>query len=496
MSRVRNADEFLIRFRKIQGDYERIFGSRIAKIRSQYAGKSKPEQDLPDQQLEAHAREYFVNAFLAALNWRLDARPEDGLPNLVPEAPIRSAETGRIRFLDYLGLERGTDNPLLIVETKRPSAGLPRNWEPAATYSDIVSRGLAGEPLYGDWNRWLNTLRDYVRSVHQRTQKVPRRVLITNGKWLIVFLDPSDAFLENGTSNPNKILVFVNRDDIERRYTELFREVEHSRVLGEAPPLTSAELPFYVEGSAVDRVMHGLRLKYGKKEIVRQNIIPVISIAPVVFLRSQYGTWFRVETPPTVYFEIPNKTDDFSGHLTQVQEAAEQLLAEVQRGLKTELKPISLVDHYNDHDEFATLPGVRELEPDEFLVVTGDKTHYLLSQPSVLDCPYHDWEKCNTYGVPSNPGPIVSPSVSPRSFFRSGESYHCAHRDVYNTKATPITAANRDRCGPRSGQDGQAFCEIWRFEQYLCCRTCVFEEVCTSAKVFHLPCEYPDHRTT
>jgi hypothetical protein len=25
-------------------------------------------------------------------------------------------------------------------------------------------------------------------------------------------------------------------------------------------------------------------------------------------------------------------------------------------------------------------------------------------------------------------------------------------------------------------------------EERLCCRTCVFEKVCTSASVFHLPC--------
>ena len=33
------------------------------------------------------------------------------------------------------------------------------------------------------------------------------------------------------------------------------------------------------------------------------------------------------------------------------------------------------------------------------------------------------------------------------------------------------------------------FCEIGRFEWHLCCRTCAFEEVCTKAEVFHLPCQ-------
>jgi len=42
-----------------------------------------------------------------------------------------------------------------------------------------------------------------------------------------------------------------------------------------------------------------------------------------------------------------------------------------------------------------------------------------------------------------------------------------------------------------SGEEGQAFCEIWCFEQHLCCRTCVFEEVCAKSEVFRLPCIPP-----
>ena len=115
MSRVRNADESLLQFRKAFGDYNQLFGPRVAKVRAQYA--KSPVGKLPpsvDESLEAHIRVYVVNALLAALNWRLDAKPEDGLPNLLPEAPIASKEKRTIRFLDYLGFERQTNSPLLI----------------------------------------------------------------------------------------------------------------------------------------------------------------------------------------------------------------------------------------------------------------------------------------------------------------------------------------------------------------------------------------------
>src|SRR5262245_20873479 len=95
LRRVPSACELLRRFRKACDDYNRLFEPRIAKVRAEYAknpvGKPPPSVD---ESLEAHIRVYVVNALLAALNWRLDAKPEDGLPNLIPEAPIASEEKG------------------------------------------------------------------------------------------------------------------------------------------------------------------------------------------------------------------------------------------------------------------------------------------------------------------------------------------------------------------------------------------------------------------
>jgi len=486
VSRVGNADEFLIRFQGIRVNYDRIFRLRVAQIREKYAGR--PEEGLIDQSLEAHARAYIVNDFLAALNWRLNQKPEDGLPNLIPEAPIRSAERGNIRFLDYLGLETNTANPLLVVETKRPSSSLPGALKPAATYSEIVSRGLGGERLSGEWNTWLKDLRDYVRSVHANALKAPRRVVITNGDWLIVFLDPSDALLDGGSKDPSRILAFSNSSYVERRHREVFECLEHGRVLGEAPSLSLGELPFYVERGAVDRAMHGVHLRYIEQKTIYRNS-PVIIVAPVVFIRLRFGGWLRVEAPPQEH-EVPRDTNKLVQHLSEFEQAANELLEEVTVRLGISLEASPLSGHYADEDGFQSLSGVAEIGINEYLVVTGDKTHYLMQMPSVPDCPYHDWNVCNTSGIACNPGPIVARSISPRSFFFSGESHHCAHRDVSSAKAAQITDANRSLCGSRSGHAGQAFCEIWRFEQYLCCQTCVFEEVCSKTTVFQLPCPH------
>lgn len=457
----------------------------LSRIREQYVGK--PEEQKIEKHLEIHAREYFINAFLAALNWRMDRQPTDDLPNLLPEVPVRSEETDRIRFLDYLGIERETDRPLLIVETKRPEAELPRTLTPAATYSEIISRGLRGKRLLGSWEKWLNTLKDYVRSVHSRTNHCPARVVITNGNWLILFLDPHDAFLDDGSADPMQILVFESRKAIENRFSEVFRFLEYFHVSREVPPLTPGELPAYLAGREIDMALHGLRLLYIEQRKIYEGPSPVIKVAPVVFLRTRQGTSVRVESPPQEY-ELPHKYEELRSHLNEVDQAARELLEAVNRQLGTSLKASPLTEHYDNEDDFTVPPTVREQSRDEFLVITGDKTHYLLPEPSIPDCPFHDWQECQWQGVPSNPGPLLSRSVNPRSFFVSGELHHCAHREVRNAKAIPATGLNRTDYGAHSGEEGQAFCKIWRFEQYLCCRTCAFEEVCIRTGIFHLPC--------
>ncbi|MGD0232001.1 MAG: hypothetical protein ABSC19_16875 [Syntrophorhabdales bacterium] len=460
MSRVRNADEFLLRLRGIRADYERKFGPLLKRLREKYVGKE--EQDFADKSLEAHARTYVVNGLLEALNWRLDTSREDGLPDLVPESPILSSERNTIRFLDYLGFEKQTDDPLLIVETKRLSAELARTFEPATTYSEVVSRGLGGERLNGEWNDWLTSLGDHVRSAYSRTGRVPKRVLLTNGDWLVAFMDPFDAFLEGGTRDPDKILVAKNAADLEKHFADLFLKLEHQNVLAEAPPLTPGQVAFYLSSDALNYAMRGIRLCYIDQRGVYQHS-PVIKVAPVMFLGSRYGGWLRVEAPPQDY-EIPYDPSRLRHHLAEVKSAADSLLKQVSKVVGVPLQPSCLLRHYDNETAFQALHAVTEYGQDEFLIVTGDKTHYFRAPPRVAECRFHDWTACDAEGVAADPEPLVSRSVSPRSFFISTEPNHCAHRDVASAKAAMITETNRTRCGARSGRNGQAFCEIWALQ--------------------------------
>lgn len=91
----------------------------------------------------------------------------------------------------------------------------------------MIARALSGERLSGDWQQWIRDLADYVRAVAPRTSEAPRRVVLTNGGWLLVFLDPADAFLDEGTRHVAKIAFFEDAADVEGRYDEMFGYLEH-----------------------------------------------------------------------------------------------------------------------------------------------------------------------------------------------------------------------------------------------------------------------------
>jgi len=183
--------------------------------------------------------------------------------------------------------------------------------------------------------------------------------VITNGDWLILFLNTRDAFLEEGSSNPNHILEFTGRSDIETRFTDVFRYLEYQQVLGETPPLTPGELSFHVQGvNEVDRAMYGLRLRYIEHPGIYRPA-PVIKVTPVVFLRTRYGAWLRIEQPPQDY-ELRDY-DGLSKHLTEVKQTAQKLRTEINNRLGTSLEACALAKHYDDDDCFSALPGVQVL---------------------------------------------------------------------------------------------------------------------------------------
>ncbi|MBL8190652.1 MAG: hypothetical protein JNK38_21715 [Acidobacteria bacterium] len=509
MSRSHNAVDFRQKYLQIRFEYEETYRGQIEKIRAIYERSEvgATPSDVNDC-LEAHFREYFVNSFLQALNWRLNITLDKELPNLIPESPVASVSRGTKRRLDYLGIEQETQRPLLIVETKHPRSPLPQrrkssnkpSYEQSVSDSwpSVISDGLRGQELMGEWNDWLKALRDYVLDVQDKSQTIPKRVILTNGHWLILFTDPADSFLPSGSRDANRIFAFTyedngsrKRDDFADRCNDIFEFLEHQRVLGETQPLNVGELAFHLSSEEVSGAMHGLRLMYVEKPGL-YAASPIIDVTPVILLRSTHGAWLRVESGKED--QVPHRYEQLSDHLYKVKEEASQLLRKINEVLGIDLKSYKLQAHYSNDEMFKSLKGVTKLKSgghyEEYLIVTGEHAHYLKPEPSIAACPHHNWGYSNQQSC-AEPRlvSIQRRSTDPHSFFITGEEHHCAHREVSAAKASQIKPGNQERCGARSGIDYDAFCEIWAFEKHLCCRTCVFERICTNAPIFKLPCK-------
>jgi hypothetical protein len=311
-------------------------------------------------------------------------------------------------------------------------------------------------------------------------------MVITNGDWLIVFTNPDETFCQ-GRPDPRTIRVFLNRVDILRNYADVFELLEHQQVLGGVPPVAVEELAFYATSADVDRIMHGLRLIYQVDEDFFAAA-PSIKVMPVLHLRTRQGFWLIVEER-MVGEVLPKRPEGLAAHFHSVSSRARGLLSKTHAVLGVSLAPTKLAQHYQESEpaEYPVgLLGVRSVRhprAEEYLIATGSYEHFFTLTPTVADCQFHRTEE--TGGVPLG---ISGQTMDPRAFFIIGQDQRCCHSGVHREKRTPLRPENRARCGPRSNPNMESFCEIFRFEEYLCCRTCAFEEACTRAPVFVLPC--------
>ena len=486
---IRSANDFRVAFRRIRGDWERIYEPQIRTVRIALSDEQRKDPDL-EAALEAHARTFIIDGMLEALRWVITPSTPAEVTNMIPESQV-DALTGVRRYMDYLGYERNIQQPLLVVEAKRPiDFPLPPGGSAEAA-SEMVS-GWLKKPhkAPNEWKEWIPSLRDYVLSVFQHTHVFPVRVAITDGNWLVVFENPQDAFASNGKQHARYIHVFKDSSEIDARYDEVFRFLDQRIVSRSPTEIAPGAIAGTIAPDKVVRLFHGLRLAYRTYEDVGIHLIPTISVMPTILLRSEVGSWIRVARTQDAE-PLPYEYAELATHLQKVHDRAQSLLGRVHQQLGRKLAPTPLEELYADEIAFEDMPAVEEVPgfANHFRIVTGESTHFLLAEPTVLNCPYHDFGKSAEQNCQVGTLPILNRSVEqPRTYFTNGQLHHCCHEDVDAAKHVNLTEENAPRSGTRSGRQNDVFCEIAPFEEFLCCRTCCFQRICTATQVLRLPC--------
>ena len=485
------ANDFRTAFRNIRATYERRFEPQVAALRTKYAAPAR-QNPMLEEVLEAHNRTYVIDEMLSALRWVIIPSATNEIENMIPEAQVDPI-TGARRYMDYLGYEHEVDEPLLVVEAKRPSEfPIPANGS-MQTASALLSGWLAQpHTAPASWDEWLPSLRNYVQSVVLRVGRYPMRTAITDGDWLVIFERPEDAFSIGGTPNPNFIHVFTSSDEIIEGYNHVFELLDQRQLSRDAKEIPPGAIRGAIDPGRVVSLLHGLRLRYATSETVG-HLVPTITVMPTIVLRSDTGSWFKIGhgviDTAAMHF-LPYRYEDLVEHLEAVRGDAERLLERVQHWLGRALQPTSLLDHYAD-DAFEGMHGVEELPGREghFWIVTGQATHFLLAAPVEIVCPFHEFGQARERQCQARETPLINPSIAtPRTFFTNGKPHHCCHEDVAGSKYVLITDQNIERCGPRSGRNNDAFCEIAPVDEFLCCRLCAFQQVCSSSDILRLPC--------
>ena len=183
--------------------------------------------------------------------------------------------------------------------------------------------------------------------------------------------------------------------------------------------------------------------------------IPQINLYPCVILERRDGQLLAIVDHLRGRFTVPHNYDVLSAHIDEVGRNVAALLQAVhaEAGVQLPPSPLTAFPGFPFTAGLLAPTGsprrIRLLRssptPDEFLLVTGTQTHYLLPRPTVDPCAGHTWSECHALHENQRDAAIVSRSYDPASFFTTVEPHHCAHRTVHNRRAARCHVGRRSK---------------------------------------------------
>ncbi len=447
------------------------------------------------EQNEAQGRVLRVDRVLGALGWRI--ADGGGATNVAVEVSVRPGGSRYKRRLDYFGYDSGDRRPLLVVETKTPSLGLPVT-DGHATPTSHPLGGLIREWASGrqnpktrlnqDWEESLAQLRDYVVDVQERQGGLTRAVL-TNGDWWVVILDPVTALKPGPDGAPTDLVrVYESPKRVLDLAEELGSLLLYTKVAGSAEPVFVDQILFCIDPTLIVGMSFGVRVLHVVDVKSWDLQVPRVEVAPVLFLHAQGGGRLAVVGDSADAVLPGARPTKLRQHLKAVERSARRLRREVERILALRLPAPRPISEAYSAVNFALWPAVveRRIVPGQhhvrrFIIETGQHTHFIVDSARYAGCPGHRFadlapKRRNALGFA-----VSAPSIEEMTVLTDDSPFHCADNAVRRVKAGNVTPDNRERCGPRSTA---VFCEIAGFEHHLCCRTCAFELACAKAKCF------------
>ena len=434
--------------------------------------------------LERTTRAWFHDKLLELLGWDLGIRG-----NVAQEARVKR---DTMYFIDYVGMStQRPPAPVLLFESK--PWGSP--WIAARTAessysspSDLIVAGLQHiarggskntSPVIGLWHDHLEQASRYANAVHEAGEHGLCRLVLSSGDWMVVFTKPASTFVEAGIVDGSHFEIFKVVGYVEQG-RRIFELLSQCSLINQIPfALRVGQLGSYLKKTEEHRVFHAVHVAYevsGSELFAR---VPRVLVYAAIAFQRNNGTTVavvdgRAEELPA---SVDGSTRKIEEHLATVASYASELLDSCSDEMGSELKPVELSefggflsDESQEGDDGKRVVKPLKKAPDEWLFVTGRRTHFLRPRPIVDPCSFHGWHEARARGNGIGSGAVNTPSVQgTRVFFVDGDPHHCAHQLVVDRR--------------------EVKCQIAALDRRVCCRACEYETVCWSDdEIMALPC--------
>jgi hypothetical protein len=422
---------------------------------------------------EAQVRQYIIDPMLEALGWKLNDPAY-----MVIEAGV-DPSTGKQhrRFLDYLGVGRRDEcQASLLVEAKRLSHALPaheQGMDLARVMTDALKEAKKAKEspdgkkkrslLSVEWLDVLTTLFDYVQRLNSSRHGAPRKVLLTNGDWLVVFVDPGKTLVHHDFA-VNDLLVVSDLEQAGKNAAALFAHLAYKSFTDGLLEQNAFDLCRFVVPDG-DPLPASFAVEISTAQLGSR---PLLGVLPAVAVQMPGGGWVRFKNPAVEQrvlvwdSQLPEEMAAVRGH-------AEQLVAELKA--QRDLSFVAAIEFEETIPKDPPLPSSRLLRQDaadSFIMYLGTETHPFVDPGGFAGCPYHFYGEAFKEGVAAEP-PIYKRSTEPPAYFPSGTAQHCAHGGVHARRAK--------RCAIRA------------MDEFLCCKACALQARCWPDEAPTFPCK-------
>ena len=459
------------------------FRTELISIRDKVSSLTNKE-DNPEN--EHQTRRMVIDPILDSLGWTEDKR------KLYHEEFFITGQENN-NFLDYLCIEEGSGIPKIVVEAKKWTIGEPAiqkdhpkcgiKIEIAILLELLEIRENKCNPsiLTKTWFAFLKQVSEYTHAVDEYFNCPPEKIILTNGRWFIVLLDPK-SILTKGKDIPDGSIRYFNEPYNIDECNDLFSLInEHANCDKWDEYISASNLNNYLNPTNISKTYRGL-FSINTPEIEPFGVKPVLRICPTLLLETQSGLVHRVVSEDYVDLIAAAQDDepDINLHLDEITAKQDEFFAEIKTNFGEVPLPsdISGFDGFKSHKrtkrsndyaygEKAKVTWVMDHNRgNAFIIALGTAYHFIDKNNDFDSCSFHSHDKCS---AASSLMHNLSDERINKRLFKNQDIHYCGHKEVRKPKIE--------------------FCVIRDIEEGLCCQKCIFKNDCWSIDLDKLPCE-------